>query len=105
MCYNIYNIGWPAMRELLDESVDTEMETGITHLIEKEFSLVLYVPTIFVRKSGFDRLVELHIIVDGEKTVREGHLIAHQVEDGIKKHFANVQSVVVHVEPSYEVVG
>ncbi len=71
MCYNIYHIGWPAMRELLDESVDKHMEQEITDLIKKEFSLVFYVPTIFVRKSGFDRLVELHIIVDGEKTVRE----------------------------------
>lgn len=26
MCYNIYHIGWPAMRELLDEAVDTSME-------------------------------------------------------------------------------
>jgi divalent metal cation (Fe/Co/Zn/Cd) transporter len=57
-----------------------------------------------VRKSGFDRIVELHLLVDGEMTVRAGHLIAHEVETEIKKHFANVQSVVVHVEPSYEVV-
>ena len=93
------------MRELLDESVDNTMHTEISDFITQEYPTVLHIPALFVRKSGFDRLVELHIIVDGEKTVREGHLIAHQVEDGIKKHSANVQSVVVHVEPSYEVVG
>ncbi len=105
MCYNIYHIGWPAMRELLDESVDDTLHASISEFIQKEYPMVLHIPALFVRKSGFDRLVELHIIVDWEKTVREGHLIAHQVEDGIKKHSANVQSVVVHVEPSYEVVG
>jgi cation diffusion facilitator family transporter len=105
MCYNIYHIGWPAMRELLDESVDTILETEISDFIQQKYSLVLHIPALFVRKSGFDRLVELHIIVDWEKTVREGHLIAHQVEEGIKKHFTNVQNIVVHVEPSYKVVG
>lgn len=66
--------------------------------------MVQHVNKCSVRKSGFNRTVELHLIVDGEMSVRSGHLIAHQVEDGIKKHFANVQSVVVHIEPSYEVV-
>lgn len=38
-------------------------------------------------------------------SVRSGHLIAHEVESDLKKHFGNIQSVVVHIEPDYEVVG
>jgi cation diffusion facilitator family transporter len=104
MAINIFHIGWPAIRELLDESVDPDMESSIRTLISDIFPQVLYLPVIYVRKSGFDRLVELHIVIDGEKTVREGHVVAHQVEEGIKKHFPNIQSVVVHVEPSYTVI-
>jgi divalent metal cation (Fe/Co/Zn/Cd) transporter len=58
-----------------------------------------------VRKSGFDRIVELHLLVDGEISVRSGHLIWHRVESEIKKHFGNIQSVMVHIEPDYQVVG
>lgn len=93
------------MRELLDEVVDTSMEWEISAYIEQYHPAVQHVNKCSVRKSGFDRLIELHLIVDGEMSVRAWHLIAHQVEDGTKKHFANVQSVVVHIEPSYEVVG
>jgi cation diffusion facilitator family transporter len=104
MCYNIYHIGWPAIRELLDEVDDPDMEQAVRDIIVGN-KAVKNINTCIVRKSGFDRIVELHILIDGEQTVREWHLIAHQVEYEIKKHFANVQSVVVHVEPSYEVVG
>ncbi len=104
MCYNIYHIGWPAIRELLDEVDDPVMEQSVRAIITRN-TAVKNINTCIVRKSGFDRIVELHLLVDGEKTVREGHLIAHQVEDDIQKHFPNVRSVVVHVEPSYEVVA
>lgn len=105
MCYNIYHIGWPAIRELLDESVDTDMEKEIANFIRANITDVKNVNRCLVRKSGFDRLVELRLLVDGEITVRLGHLIAHKVEDEIRKHFEGIQNVVVHVEPSYIVVS
>lgn len=91
------------MRELLDEVEDTELETGIRNIVSDN-PHVQNVNVCIARKSGFDRIVELHILIDWEKTVREWHLIAHQVEDSIQKHFPNVRSIVVHVEPSYVVV-
>jgi cation diffusion facilitator family transporter len=103
MCVNIYHIGYPAIRELLDEVVDPEMEEVIRSLLLNERN-IKNVNTCIVRKSGFDRIVELHILVDGEITVRAWHLIAHEAENKLKKHFENIQSVVVHIEPSYEVV-
>lgn len=84
MCYNIYHIGWPAIRELLDEVDDPDMESSVRQIIS-ENTEVRNINTCIVRKSGFDRIVELHLLIDGEKTVREGHLIAHQVEDAIRK--------------------
>ncbi len=33
MCYNIYHIGWPAMRELLDEVEDTELQDSIRAIV------------------------------------------------------------------------
>ena len=83
MCYNIYHIGWPAIRELLDEVDDPVMEQSVRAIIARN-TAVKNINTCIVR---------------------EGHLIAHQVEDDIQKHFPNVRSVVVHVEPSYEVVA
>jgi len=35
----------------------------------------------FVRKMGFDYHVDIHIEVDGQLSVTEGHRIAHLVKD------------------------
>lgn len=34
---------------------------------------------------GFSFYVDLHIVVDGDITVRQGHKIAHEVEDKVMK--------------------
>lgn len=103
MCYNIYHIGWPAIRELLDERNDAKMEWSISELIEKNKN-IQHINRCIVRKSGFDRIVELHLLIDGEKTVREWHLIAHAIEDSIKWEYQNVTHVSTHMEPSYNII-
>ncbi len=104
MCYNIYHIGWPAIRELLDERDDHEMEILIIQLIEENTD-IQNINVCIVRKSWFDRIVELHLLIDGEKTVREWHRIAHEVEDTIKLRYPNIIHVTTHTEPSYEIIA
>jgi divalent metal cation (Fe/Co/Zn/Cd) transporter len=51
---------------------------------------------------GFSFYVDLHIVVGGELTVREGHLLSHKVEDEILGALPHVAEVLVHVEPQEE---
>jgi divalent metal cation (Fe/Co/Zn/Cd) transporter len=44
----------------------------------------------------------LHIVVQGEITVREGHLLSHKVEDEVRRAMPQVAEVLVHVEPEEE---
>ena len=53
-----------------------------------------------VRKTGFEYFVDLHVLVDGDLPVREGHNIAHAVKDGIREQFPKITDVLVHIEPS-----
>jgi divalent metal cation (Fe/Co/Zn/Cd) transporter len=55
-----------------------------------------------VRKSGLGLLVEIHIEVDGDLSVRRGHAIAHVVSDRLKASAHSVQHVLAHVEPAAE---
>lgn len=48
---------------------------------------------------GFDYYVDLHIEVDGQLSVTEGHNISHLVKDKILKSNLGVTDVLVHVEP------
>lgn len=49
---------------------------------------------------GFDFFVDIHIEVDGDLSVKEGHRIAHLVKDAIMKSYLRVLNVLVHVEPA-----
>jgi cation diffusion facilitator family transporter len=52
------------------------------------------------RKSGLGWLVDIHVEVDGDMPVREGHRIAHEVKDALLASEASVLDVLVHIEPS-----
>lgn len=66
---------------------------------------VLGLDKCFVRNMGFNYYAVLHIVVKGELSVREGHRIAHQVEDEVLRALPEVSEVLVHVEPEEELVA
>jgi cation diffusion facilitator family transporter len=52
-----------------------------------------------VRTSGGLHQMEVHIVVDGQLTVNEGHQIAKAVEQTLRKDVADIDRVIVHVDP------
>ena len=54
----------------------------------------------YVRKMGFEFFADLHVIVDGTISVREGHAIAHAVKTTIIHAKPAVYNVLVHIEPA-----
>jgi len=54
-----------------------------------------------VRTRGLERqvFVDLHIAVAPDATVEESHAVAHSVEDTLRRRFAQIVDVVVHIEP------
>ena len=55
-----------------------------------------------VRKSGIRLLMDIHVVVDGDLPVRDGHAIAHRVKDALLAGELPVFDVVVHIEPDEE---
>ena len=53
---------------------------------------------LWVRKSGLEYLVDIHIQVAANSTVHEGHRISHLVKDQLLDRFTNVRDVLVHLE-------
>ena len=52
------------------------------------------------RKMGLDFYVDLHVGVDGNMSVHEGHEIAHRVKAAIQQSDPRVADVLVHIEPA-----
>jgi cation diffusion facilitator family transporter len=87
-----------ATLELSDIAPHPDMKAQ-TRAIAGSVPGILSVDRCLVRKMGFSFYVDLHIVVDGELTVREGHLLSHKVADEIRGALPHVAAVLVHVEP------
>jgi len=53
-----------------------------------------------VRKSGLSHLVDIHVEVDGNLSVREGHDIAGAVKHRLLESPLHITDVLVHIEPA-----
>ncbi len=100
--------GWQQLRrpvaELLDTAPAPEIEEHVRR-VAASVAGVFGVEKCFVRKVGFRYYVDLHVVVRGDLTVREGHLIAHAVADLVREQVDKIAEVLVHIEPEEELLG
>ena len=94
---------WPAVSELIDAGVPTQTRKKIRAMALKNED-VLQVHDIRTRYISSSIQVDLHIVVDGTITVREGHAIADDVRDRIIAEIPEVLDVIVHVDPPEKAV-
>ena len=100
----IFRNGWiiiqPSIDELMDRSLSGKRYSKIQQSIS-ETPGVIAVETLWIRRSGRRFHVDVHIEVDPEISVREGHKIAHRVKDClIKLNEPSIEHVNTHVEPA-----
>ncbi|NLR89629.1 cation diffusion facilitator family transporter [Flammeovirga agarivorans] len=97
--FNSYLLFRPAFGEIMDENLyDDFIEKVKQESIKVDG--VIDTEKCYIRKMGFKFYVDLHIIVDGELSVRQGHDIAHDVKDSLKADFNEIADVLIHVEPN-----
>lgn len=97
--YNAYHIFRPAFGEIMDEAPAGTWAEDVRALAEAVPGVVA-TEKCFVRKMGFEYFADLHVIVDGRISVREGHNIAGAVKAAIKQAKPAVYNVLVHIEPT-----
>jgi cation diffusion facilitator family transporter len=97
--FNGYRIFRAALNDIMDAAAPDPLQKEI-RLIAASVLGVVRIEKCRTRKSGLGLLVELHVEVDGDLTVRRGHEIAHEVSDRLKASSLPVQFVMVHVEPA-----
>jgi cation diffusion facilitator family transporter len=101
----IIKVGIDILRKTLHEFTDTAPRPEI---IEKLMQLsrtvegVMDAHDLRVRTSGGFYQAEIHIVVDGQLTVVEGHRIAKTVEHCLAAEMDELDRVIVHVDPVEE---
>ena len=96
--YNAYLIFRPALGEILDEHLYDDLIAEIRE-IAVTVEGVIDTEKCHVRKTGMTYFVDLHLIVNGDITVTEGHEIAHRLKDTIQLKLPEIADVLIHVEP------
>ena len=102
-CVVIAANGWRLLLPALHEMLDTAPRGEIVSTIEQAAASVggvVEVEKCLVRKMGVSFYVDLHVGVNSEISVRDGHEIAHRVKDAIKSTDGRIADVLVHVEPA-----
>lgn len=96
--YNSFLIFRPALGEIMDEHQYDDLITEIRDT-SLEVEGIIGTEKCFIRKSGMKYHVDLHAIVDGKISVEEGHWIAHNLKDYLRKKIPNLGHVLIHIEP------
>ena len=96
---NGYRLLWPALREIMDTAPRGEIIASIRNAAAAVPG-VSEVEKCLVRKMGLRFYVDLHVGVNENISVREGHHIAHAVKDAIQRTDARIADVLVHIEPA-----
>ena len=94
--------GWRLLRPALDELMDPAPDLEFRKEIQSLASTIPGVERIekcVVRKAGYHYFVDMHVEVDPDMTVLQGHAIAHAVKDHVRHHRPAVYDVLVHIEP------
>jgi cation diffusion facilitator family transporter len=97
--YNASHIARAALGEIMDRAVPEQVQQEIRALAASVPGVVR-VEKCHTRKSGLGLIVEIHLEVDGELSVRRGHDIGHAVVDRLKTSHLSIQHAVAHVEPA-----
>lgn len=97
--YNSYLIFRPALGEIMDEHLYDDMVNDIRE-IAVTVNGIYDTEKCFIRKAGMRYHLELHAIVDANITVKEGHRLAHELEDTLRLKLPELGHVLVHIEPN-----
>lgn len=99
--YNSYLIFRPALGEIMDEHLYDD-------LLQQIREIALRVPGImatekcFIRKAGMKYHVDLHAVVNGKLSVKEGHDLAHDLKDTLRAELPELGHVLIHIEPDHD---
>lgn len=96
---NAYLVFRPALNEIMDTAPSQDIVQEVK-ILASQVPGVQGLEKCFVRKMGFELFVDLHVLVDGELSVREGHDIAHNVKEAILEANPRIYDVLIHIEPN-----
>jgi cation diffusion facilitator family transporter len=89
---------WSSLQDLMDRQAEPDLLDAVRQRA-RAVAGVRGVEKLFVRKAGLEYFVDIHVEVDPQISVHEGHGIGHDVKAALVEAFPTVRDVLVHIEP------
>jgi cation diffusion facilitator family transporter len=93
-----FRLLWIATKEMLDVAPPSEFEEKL-RAIAAAVPGVTRIEKCRIRKSGLSYFVDIHVQVDGNATVREGHATGGRVRSALRSSQLRIADALVHIEP------
>lgn len=97
--FSALKIIWAGMNELIDVGAPRETCGKIKEIV-CQHPEVQDVHKIRTRYLGNNLQVDLHLVINGDLSVRHGHDIAGEIRHRLIDHGPGIIDVIVHIEPS-----
>ena len=98
LLHTAWKIAWPCMKELSDQGL-SERELEEMRQIALGIDGVTEVHKLRTRHFGNGVLLDMHILVDRNMTVENGHRICDEAADAIRRKMPIVVDILTHLEP------
>jgi len=98
-----WSFGWNALHDLMDRAVDEDTLAAISQTLTDTPGVHGW-HDLRTRKMGDGILVDVHLEIDGELTVAQGHRIAMEARRRVMETHA-VMNVMTHVDPIESCAG
>jgi cation diffusion facilitator family transporter len=94
--------GFNLVRRSFDGLMDRALPAGELTAIREAVTAALPAGTAFhhlrTRRAGRRKFADFHLLVDGGLSVRDGHALAHRVEQALERAMPELE-VTIHIEP------
>ncbi len=98
IAYMAYKLVRKAFNNLVDIALPEEEEQIIRDILAKYSDEIVSIHRFATRKSGSKRIINFHLMIDGNLTINQGHLLCDLIEEDIKSHFDDSMTS-IHIEP------
>lgn len=88
----------PAIKELLDVSLPDDVEEKI-EATAKSVKGVVDLHELKTRREGPGIIMEGHLVLDSDISLKEAHNISKKVEESLRKEFGSETQISLHLEP------
>lgn len=103
ICLFIVKASYDILKDGVVKLLDTSCGKGYEEQMEQYIAAqegVVHVDSLRTRMFGNKVYIDLEIQVDGEKSLREAHVVAEHVHNEVEHTFPDVKHIMIHLNPA-----